>query len=264
MTLSATATACVSAHTDPQLMADRQAPRARASGGSSRGVLDGAFAVLEALAHAHQGLGLTELARASGLAKTSAYRLAEQLVVLGAVQRAGHHYYVGARIGRLGRQWQPDPRLRQAAAAPVRALTVQSGAVATLRILRDGTLLPICTAAPSGLAYLPAPIDREATARSATGRVLYAATDTHDLALLPDCWTLREWRHLRESIRGPRATVVDHQGVFSGICCVSAPVWGPDGTCVAAITALVHSAKLPPCLPDLVWHAARRIDTALR
>ena len=49
-----------------------------------RGVLDGAFAVLDALAHADQGLGLTALARASGLAKTSARRLAEQLVMLGA------------------------------------------------------------------------------------------------------------------------------------------------------------------------------------
>jgi uncharacterized protein YbdZ (MbtH family) len=36
-----------------------------------RGVIDGAFAVLDALAHADQGLGLTALARASGLAKTS-------------------------------------------------------------------------------------------------------------------------------------------------------------------------------------------------
>jgi IclR helix-turn-helix domain len=53
---------------------------------AGRGVLDGAFAILDALAHADEGLGLTALARASGLAKTSAHRLAEQLVTLGAVQ----------------------------------------------------------------------------------------------------------------------------------------------------------------------------------
>ena len=52
---------------------------------AGRGVLDGAFAVLDALAHADEGLGLTALARVSGLAKTSAHRLAEQLVTLGAV-----------------------------------------------------------------------------------------------------------------------------------------------------------------------------------
>src|SRR4029450_3123589 len=57
---------------------------------TGRGVLDGAFAVLEAIADADGGLGLTALAGASGLAKTSAYRLAEQLVALGAVQRVHH------------------------------------------------------------------------------------------------------------------------------------------------------------------------------
>jgi hypothetical protein len=36
---------------------------------SGRTVLDGAFAVLDALAHADEGLGLTALARSSGLAK---------------------------------------------------------------------------------------------------------------------------------------------------------------------------------------------------
>jgi DNA-binding IclR family transcriptional regulator len=70
-------------------------------------VLDGAFAVLEALACADEGLGLTALARASALAKTSAYRLAEQLVALDAVQRVDHRYYVGARIGQIGQRWQP-------------------------------------------------------------------------------------------------------------------------------------------------------------
>src|SRR4029077_8988695 len=59
----------------------------------SRGVLDGAFAVLDALANADDGLGLTALACVSGLAKTSAYRLAEQLVWLGAAQRMDQRYY---------------------------------------------------------------------------------------------------------------------------------------------------------------------------
>jgi hypothetical protein len=69
------------------------APPAASTG---RGVLGRAFAVLEALAQADAGLGLTGLARASGLAKTSAYRLAEQRVALGAVQRVDQRYYVGA------------------------------------------------------------------------------------------------------------------------------------------------------------------------
>jgi hypothetical protein len=83
------------------------------------GVLDGASAVLDALAHADEGLGLTALARASGLAKTSVHRLAEQLVMLGAVQCVEHRYYVGPRMLRIGQRWQPDPLLRRFAQAPV-------------------------------------------------------------------------------------------------------------------------------------------------
>jgi DNA-binding IclR family transcriptional regulator len=230
---------------------------------AGRGVLDGAFAVLEALAHADDGLGLTGLARASGLAKTSAYRLAEQLVSLGAVQRVEHRYYIGARIGRIGQRWQPDPLLRQAAQAPVHTLAVQSRAMASLRILHEDRLRVICTTAPHGHAYLPNPADRESIARTATGRVLYATTAGTDGGL-PGCWTPREWRQLRECIRDVHATVVDHQDAFPGICCVSAPVWWPNGTCAGAVTALLQAAKPTPNLRDLVVCAARRIGAGLR
>ena len=63
---------------------------------AGRGVLDGAFAVLDALAHADEGLGLTALARVSGLAKASAHRLAGQLVTLGAVQCVERRYETAA------------------------------------------------------------------------------------------------------------------------------------------------------------------------
>jgi DNA-binding IclR family transcriptional regulator len=230
---------------------------------TGRGVLDGAFAVLEALADADGGLGLTALAGASGLAKTSAYRLAEQLVALGAVQRVHHRYYIGARLGRIGQRWQPEPVLRRAAQAPVHTLAVQSRAMASLRILHGDRLRVICGTAANGHAYLPTPADRESTARTATGRVLYATRAGTDGGL-PGCWTAREWRQLGECIRDVHATVVDHQEAFPGICCVSAPVWWPNGTCAGAVTALLPAAKPPPNLRDLVVCAARRIGAQLR
>ena len=234
-----------------------------AGGSGGRGVLDAAFATLEALAPADGGLGLTALARATGLAKTSAYRVAEQLVSLGAVQRVDHRYYIGARIGRIGRQWQPDPLLRCAAHAPVHTLAVRAGAVASLRILHEDRLRVICATVPRGHACIPHPAERESTARTATGRVLYAAGSLGDDAL-PGCWTAREWRTLRESIRDLRATVVDAQDAFPGVCCVSAPVWWPDRSCAGAVTAVLQAAKLTPGLRELVVSAARRIGEGLR
>src|SRR6478609_7753142 len=246
----------------PTTAAREESAAAPPAASTSRGVLGGAFAVLDALAQADGGLGLTGLARASGLAKTSAYRLAEQLVGLGAIQRVEQRYYVGPRVGRIGQQWQPDPLLRQAAQAPVHALAVKSRAAASLRILHEHRLRMICATMPHGHACMPNPADPESTARTATGRVLYA-TQLDGNSALPDCWTAREWRQLRDSIRDLDATVVDHQEAFPGICCVSAPVWRHNGTCAAAVTVLVADSKVPPGLADLVVHAARRIGAGL-
>ena len=229
---------------------------------AGRGVLDGAFAVLEALARAEDGLGLTALARASGLAKTSAHRLAEQLINLGAVQCLDHRYYVGPQMERIGQRWQPDPVLRRTAQPAVHTLAVQFRGMASLRILYRHQLRFVCAAGPHGHAYIPHPTDPESIARTATGRVLYAVQPNDDVAL-PDCWTPREWRKLRESIADLHATVVDHQEAVDGICCVSAPVWWPNRTCAGAVTAVIQSAKPPPNLALLVSHTARRISAAL-
>jgi DNA-binding IclR family transcriptional regulator len=228
-----------------------------------RGVLDGAFAVLDALARANEGLGLTALAHASGLAKTSAHRLAEQLVTLGAVQCVEHRYYVGPRMLRIGQRWQPDPLLRRCAQAPVHTLAVQSHAMASLRILHEHRLRYICAAVPHGHAHMPDPADPKSIARTATGRVLYATQPGSDVTL-PDCWSQREWRNLCESLRDPRATVIDHQDAVAGTCCVSAPVWWPNGACAGAVTVTVHADDLPTGLPALVSFTAYRIGAALR
>jgi DNA-binding IclR family transcriptional regulator len=230
---------------------------------AARGVLDGAFAVLDALGQADRGLGLTALARASGLAKTSAHRLAEQLVTLGAVQCVEHRYYVGPRMLRIGQRWQPDPLLRHFAQAPVHTLAVQSHAMASLRILHECRLRYICATVPYGHAYLPDPADPESIARTATGRVLYA-TQPDGNVTLPDCWTRREWRKLRESLLDPRATVVDHQDAVVGMCCVSAAVWWPKGSCAGAVTVTVQANDLPAGLPALVSYTACRIGAALQ
>lgn len=230
---------------------------------SGRGVLDGAFALLDALAYADEGLGLSALARASGLAKTSAYRLAEQLVTLGAVQCVEHRYYVGPRMLRIGQRWQPDPLLRRCAQAPVDTLAARSGAMASLRILHEHRLRSICTATPYRHAYMPVAADPESIGRTATGRVLYVTQPAGDVTL-PDCWTQREWRNLRESIRDPRATVIDHQDAVAGVCCVSAPVWWPTGTCAGAVTVTVQADDPPAGLSTLVPYAAGRIGAALQ
>jgi IclR family transcriptional regulator, acetate operon repressor len=229
---------------------------------AGRGVLEGAFAVLDALAHADEGLGLTALARASGLAKTSAHRITEQLVALGAAECFDRRYFVGPRMLRVGQRWQPDPLLRRCAQGPVHTLAVQSRAMASLRILHERRLRYVCAAVPRGYAVADH-VDAESIARTATGRVLFAAQPAGSVAL-PDCWSQREWRKLQDSLRDSRATVIDHQDAVPGVCCVSAPVWWPDGTCAGAVTVSVHADDLPVGLPVVLSGTASRISIAIQ
>ena len=165
--------------------------------------------------------------------------------------------------GIIGLRWQPDPLLRRVAQAPVHTLAVQSRAMASLRILHEQRLRSICAAVPHGHAYMPEPGDPKSIARTATGRVLYATQHASE-AMLPDCWTRREWHQLRESLRDSRATVIDHQDAVAGMCCVSAPVWWPSGACAGAVTVIVEANNPPAGLPSLVLDAACRIGTALQ
>jgi DNA-binding IclR family transcriptional regulator len=236
-------------------------PTSGSAPSSGRAVLEGVFLVLDALARADSGLGLSDLSRQSGLAKASTYRLAEQLVGLGAVRRHERRYYIGARLGRIGQRWQPDPALRTVALPRVHTLAIQTKAIASMSILVEGRLQLVCATAPRGHPGIPAP-GHSIVGRTATGQVLYAARHAGATAD-PDCGTVAEWNRLRSSIREPHAVVVDQQDVLEGVCCVSAPAWYPSGRCAGAVTAIVESRTIPPALRDLVVRTARQIGADL-
>jgi IclR family transcriptional regulator, acetate operon repressor len=227
-----------------------------------RGVLEGAFVLLEVLSRADSGLGLTELARETGLAKTTAHRLAEQLVAIGAIQHIEHRYFVGPTIARLGRCWQPDPQLRQAAYEPVRILAAQAHTAAAVYLLHEGRAHLVTAAVrPDQTWSPPSDLDAESLPRTALARVLLAtAGDGRPAAAMP----ATQRRRLRSDLRDWRRFVTDDQDTAEGICWVAAPVWPPNGRCVAAVTALVIAPVLPPGLKDLVIGAARQIGQQLR
>jgi DNA-binding IclR family transcriptional regulator len=245
----------------PEVPDSTSRPMHNSGPSSGRAVLDGAFAVLDALARADAGLGLSDLSRQSGLAKASTYRLAEQLVGLGAVRRHGRRYYIGARLGRIGQRWQPDPPLRIVAQPWVHMLAVQAKTIASMSILVEGRLHLVCATAPRGHPGVPAPT-HDVIGHTATGRVLYGARHAGATAD-PDCRTAAEWNRLRSSIRELHAVVVDQQDVLPGVCCVSAPAWYPNGRCAGAVTALIESDTVLPALRDFVVRTARGIGADL-
>lgn len=151
------------------------------AGVGGRSVLEGAFALLEAVERAVEA-GPTRLASECGLPKTTAYRLLEQLADLGAVERCRGSYRVGLRMFSLGREWQPHPRLRSAAREPVRRLVEITGMTVGIAVLWRGETLMVEWS--PGEAEQPVPLRTGTTWPwfTAAGKVLVAGAHPNP------CW----------------------------------------------------------------------------
>jgi DNA-binding IclR family transcriptional regulator len=225
---------------------------------AGRGVLEGAFALLEALERVGES-GLTALAADSGLPKTSAHRLLEQLIVLGAVERSGGIYRMGARVFRLGRTWQPYPGLLAAANGPVRRLAENTGTTVAICVLREGRTMAVA-GVPGEVAELTQL--RPGTTWSwstAAGKVLVAAARTD----LPVDAMPSSWRWTAHEIR-ERGAAFDHEELIPGVCCAAVPLRGPHGEVVASLCAMVPPGRELGTLADTLTLTARSIGEGLR
>ncbi|RSS76651.1 IclR family transcriptional regulator [Streptomyces sp. WAC06614] len=195
----------------------QETARPRAESARGRGVLEGAFAVLEALRHHGGEAGVTELALACGVPKATVHRLLEQLIVLDAVERRGQRYRLGARLYRLGQAWQPHPGLREAARLPLHRLRAATGGSVLLAVLRE---------------------DRALTVRAVPGSVEPLVPVRSGAAFSLDT-------ALGKALRGPRATgaLLDREQVLAGVCCAALPVRSPGGAVVGALAAMVPAGQ---------------------
>jgi len=226
--------------------------------GGGRSVLEGAFGLLEAVERAGQA-GLTRLASECGLPKTTAYRLLEQLVELGAVERDRGGYRIGSRIFRLGQAWQPYPGLRSAARGPARRLARVTGAVVGVNVLREGrTLVLDWTSRETDEAPDLLPDGVVWPWFTAAGKVLVAGAPPRlPLGPLP-----ASWRRESEVIRD-RGVAFDREEVAAGACCVAVPLYGPSGVPLASLSVVTDPAHSLDRLVDVVQQAGRTISARL-
>lgn len=109
-----------------------------------RGVLDGAFRLLRALPDADRDHQLSDLARITGIARPSVYRLMAQLQTVGAVERVAAGYYVPTRLlSDITRRTDPAAELRAQALDVMHALRNQTGATVSLVVPGDTGLIAL-------------------------------------------------------------------------------------------------------------------------
>ncbi|WP_418955550.1 helix-turn-helix domain-containing protein [Streptomyces tritici] len=202
-----------------------------------RGVLEGAFALLEALRRRGDEAGVTELALACGVPKGTAHRLLDQLVAVGAVERRDRRYRVGPQLYRLGQAWEPHPGLRVAARGPVQRLRAATGATVVLAVLREDLALTVSSAPGELEALVPVRDGVAFGLDTAAGRAL----------------------------RGPRrpGAVFDREDLMAGVCCAALPVRAPDGRVVAALAALVQAGRRLEPLAQAVAAAGAAVTRQL-
>lgn len=250
-------------------------PPGTAAAGAARSAPDRLLAVLAAFDHDHPGLSLTDISRRAGLTLTTAHRLVGALTEWGALERdASGIYHVGLRLWEL------------AALAP-RGLALRQIALPYLEDLYEATHENVQLAVRDGdeVVYIEWLSGRSAVGvhirvggrwplhATGVGLALLAHGDPASqetycqgqlAAFTP--YTIADAPRLRRVLAEVRRTgvAVSSRQVTEDALSVAAPVRGPGGAVVAAVSVVVpQEGAQVPVLTPAVRVAARGISRAL-
>lgn len=238
-----------------------------------------AMALLKAFDDERPAWGLSELARATGLNKTTAHRLLAALEREGLLGRAadGERYVLGPEVVVLGGRALRGNNLRAVARPELERLADETRETASLEILSGGRMLVIdeivgghlmsgvpdlgsrwpLHASSTGLAVLAFLPDGDAAALLPRALPpVTSATITDHAALLVELAVVRR-----------RGYSIADESLEVGLVAIAAPVYNHDGAVVAAVSIAGPKVRVTPeCLPAVaarVVRAAERVSAAL-
>ena len=216
-------------------------------------VLARAAALLEAFDDEHRELTLAALVGRSGLPRSTAHRMAAQMVALGWLDKPGGRYRIGNRLFALSGLVPVRHTLREAVLPFLQDLyeatrtTVQLGVLDHDRVLIVEKItghrrMPMLTQVGGQIpAYC-----------SSLGRAILAHTDgvAVDAVLAGELpartgHTLTDPDAIREEIAAVRkhGYAFDREEGNAGVSCIGAPIFGPLGEIVAALSVLDDAVR---------------------
>jgi IclR family transcriptional regulator, acetate operon repressor len=199
-------------------------------------------------------LTLSELARRTGLPKSSAHRLAGELVRHGLLERAGSDLRLGLRLFELGQRAPQQRSLRDAARPAMADLREATRHSVNFGILEgaDVVYLDILTGADAP--RLPTRVGGRWPAHAtAIGKVIlaFSPADTVQAVLAPGLRRISERTIVSPSLFLAELDQVRETGLGydfeesrPGLACVASPVYGPDGTVQAALSISAWTTRL--------------------
>jgi len=217
-------------------------------------VLDRCVALLTAFDSEHAELGVSELARRTGMAKSTAHRLSTELVRVGMLEPVGDRLRLGMRLFEIGQLVPRQRTLREAALPFMEDLREATRSCVHLAVL-DGLevvyveILKVRQARP-----LPSRIGGRLPAHATgVGKAILAFSAPEVVAarieagldrlsphtlIVPGALT-RELATIRD-----QGVSYDRQESDVGIVCAAAPVFGPDGAVSAALSVTGRAERL--------------------
>lgn len=209
-----------------------------------RSVLGRAAMIINAFDNGKPALSLNDLTMITGLPRSTVHRFAEQLIVIGWLERASAGYRVGTRLFELGSRAEKLNRLRVAANPWMFKLHETSRMCVHLAILDTTEILYVDKITARGI-NLPSRIGRRMPAHcTALGRAMLA----HSTALEIEQVVYQGLEPLTPFTASTPATfrsklddvietgvAVDFEEAVPGMMCVAAPIRGA-GRAIAAIS----------------------------
>lgn len=219
------------------------------------------------------GVGVSELARRAALSKSTAFRVLQMLERNGVVERVGRDYRLGSRLHELGRAvYSPDhDRIRDLLIPFLTDLYEASHETVHLAALHGTDVVYLAKLYGHRQVKSPSRIGGRVPAfATAVGKALLAYdSDALELTL-----ARRLTRFTTRTVDGEDALLAqleevrrtglarEHEEVVPGLSCVAAPVFGPGGRPVAALsistpTGRLDERRLEPILRQVAGAASQ-------
>lgn len=215
-----------------------------------------AMAVLSAFSYAEPVLGVSELARRLGMGKSTVHRILATLMVDGFVERTpDDRYRLSLKLYEIGQQVVASQELREVAHPVLERLRIESGETAHLAVLSGTDVVYLDRLeSPHMLHMFAIEGRRRAAHATSSGKCLLAfgSADAVEQVVAgglprlgPRTITTRPvlMRALRDVRRIGHAVSVDESA--PGVVSAGAPVFGIDGSCVAAVSVAGPISRMP-------------------
>lgn len=237
-----------------------------------------ALQVLDAIAEAGHSVGVSEVARRSGLPKSTAFRLLAVLESAGMLRRRGSKYEMGFRLLELGNGARrvSAQRLHDIAMPELVELHVQTKQIVHLGVLVDTDVLYLEKIFGRNNPRSPSAVGARLPATCCgLGKALLAFSDEGTiraaLERLPNerrtPYTFTQPRLFLDELMSIRKSGVafDREESAIGLTCIATPVLGADGRPVGAVSLSGRTSAFDPAARvSSIRRTAQRISELLR